>query len=108
MRAAADRPGRVALDFGLYGVPETYFIDKSGIIRWRWAGALSADVGARPARLAAADLRMRRFVLVAVLSLFVAAPAFAIDDPSEMLANPALERRAEHIGEPAPLPRVPE
>ncbi len=44
LRLAADRPGRAALDFGLYGVPETYFIDKSGIIRWRWAGALSADV----------------------------------------------------------------
>jgi cytochrome c biogenesis protein CcmG/thiol:disulfide interchange protein DsbE len=43
-RVAADRPGRAALDFGLYGVPETYFIDKSGIIRWRWAGALSPDV----------------------------------------------------------------
>ncbi len=42
---------------------------------------------------------MRRLVLVAVLSLFAAAPAFAIDDPSEMLANPALEKRAEHIGE---------
>ncbi len=42
---------------------------------------------------------MRRLVLVAVLSLFVTAPAFAIDDPSEMLANPVLERRAEYIGE---------
>ena len=97
-RVAADRPGRVAIDFGLYGVPETYFIDKSGIIRWRWAGALSPDVAARSARLAAADLRMRRFLLVAVLSLIVVTPAFAIDDPSEMLPNPALEKRAEHIG----------
>ena len=44
LRVAADRPGRVALDFGLYGVPETYFIDKSGIIRWRWAGPLLPDV----------------------------------------------------------------
>ncbi len=41
---------------------------------------------------------MRRFFLAAVLALIVAAPAFAIDDPSEMLANPALEQRAEHIG----------
>jgi cytochrome c-type biogenesis protein CcmH len=41
---------------------------------------------------------MRRFLLVVVLSLIVATPAFAIDDPSEMLANPALEKRAEHIG----------
>ena len=37
---AADQPGRVAIDWGLYGVPETYLIDKQGIIRWRWAGPL--------------------------------------------------------------------
>jgi cytochrome c biogenesis protein CcmG/thiol:disulfide interchange protein DsbE len=43
-RIAEDDPGRVAIDFGLYGVPETFFIDKSGIIRWRWAGPLTAEV----------------------------------------------------------------
>jgi len=43
-RVAQDAPGRVAIDFGLYGVPETYFIDKSGIVRWRWAGPLTDDV----------------------------------------------------------------
>jgi cytochrome c biogenesis protein CcmG/thiol:disulfide interchange protein DsbE len=43
-RIAQDDPGRVAIDFGLYGVPETFFVDKAGIIRWRWAGPLTADV----------------------------------------------------------------
>ncbi|MBV8094367.1 MAG: DsbE family thiol:disulfide interchange protein [Acetobacteraceae bacterium] len=43
-RVARDEPGRVAIDFGVYGVPETYLIDKTGIIRWRWAGALTEDV----------------------------------------------------------------
>jgi len=42
-RLARDAPGRVAIDFGLYGVPETYFVDRTGIVRWRWAGPLSAD-----------------------------------------------------------------
>lgn len=40
---ARDAPGRTAIDFGLYGVPETYFIDRAGIIRWRWAGPLTPD-----------------------------------------------------------------
>ena len=43
----ADRPrraGHVAIDFGLYGVPETYLVDKAGIVRWRWAGGLTEDV----------------------------------------------------------------
>jgi cytochrome c biogenesis protein CcmG/thiol:disulfide interchange protein DsbE len=43
-RIATDRPGRVAIDWGVYGVPETYFIDGGGIVRWRYAGALTASV----------------------------------------------------------------
>lgn len=43
-RLAVDQAGTVAIDFGLYGVPETYLIDRHGIVRWRWAGGLSADV----------------------------------------------------------------
>jgi cytochrome c biogenesis protein CcmG/thiol:disulfide interchange protein DsbE len=39
-----DEPGRVAIDFGLYGVPETYLVDAHGIVRWRWAGALTDDI----------------------------------------------------------------
>ena len=38
-----DLPGRVAIEWGLYGVPETYLIDRDGIIRWRWAGPLTED-----------------------------------------------------------------
>jgi cytochrome c biogenesis protein CcmG/thiol:disulfide interchange protein DsbE len=41
---ARDEPGRVAIDFGVYGVPESYLVDKAGIVRWRWAGGLSEDV----------------------------------------------------------------
>jgi cytochrome c biogenesis protein CcmG, thiol:disulfide interchange protein DsbE len=46
-RIAMDRPGRVAIDWGVYGVPETYFIDGAGIVRWRYAGALTDAVVAR-------------------------------------------------------------
>jgi cytochrome c biogenesis protein CcmG/thiol:disulfide interchange protein DsbE len=44
VRIGRDEPGRVAIDFGLYGVPETYLVDAHGIVRWRWAGALTDDV----------------------------------------------------------------
>jgi cytochrome c biogenesis protein CcmG/thiol:disulfide interchange protein DsbE len=43
-RIAVDRPGRVAINWGVYGVPETYFIDGGGIVRWRYAGALTDAV----------------------------------------------------------------
>ena len=40
-----DETGRTAIDFGVYGVPETYVIDKEGRIRLRHVGPLSqADV----------------------------------------------------------------
>ncbi len=46
-RIGVDRPGRVAIDWGVYGVPETYLVDKAGIIRWRWAGPLTEEILAR-------------------------------------------------------------
>jgi cytochrome c biogenesis protein CcmG/thiol:disulfide interchange protein DsbE len=43
-RLSKDEAGRVAIDWGLYGVPETYLVDRTGIIRWRWAGPITEDV----------------------------------------------------------------
>lgn len=40
---AIDRDGRVGFDYGVYGVPETFVIDKQGRIRKRFAGPLAAD-----------------------------------------------------------------
>jgi cytochrome c biogenesis protein CcmG/thiol:disulfide interchange protein DsbE len=39
-----DQSGRTAIDFGLTGVPETYLIDRDGVIRFHLAGPLSEDV----------------------------------------------------------------
>lgn len=38
-----DSKGRTAIEFGVYGVPETYLIDRQGIVRWRWVGPLYPD-----------------------------------------------------------------
>lgn len=38
-----DRGGSVGLDFGVYGVPETYVLDSNGIIRKRFVGPLTAE-----------------------------------------------------------------
>jgi cytochrome c biogenesis protein CcmG/thiol:disulfide interchange protein DsbE len=43
-RIGVDLDGRVGIDFGVYGVPETYVIDKSGHIRKRFVGPLTAEV----------------------------------------------------------------
>lgn len=39
----ADRDGRVGIDWGVYGVPETFIIDASGIIRYKHIGPVTAD-----------------------------------------------------------------
>jgi cytochrome c biogenesis protein CcmG, thiol:disulfide interchange protein DsbE len=38
---AADRDGRIAIDYGVYGVPETFVIDKSGTVRHKHIGPLT-------------------------------------------------------------------
>jgi cytochrome c biogenesis protein CcmG/thiol:disulfide interchange protein DsbE len=38
-----DKDGRVGLDFGVYGVPETYVLDSSGHIRKRFVGPLTTE-----------------------------------------------------------------
>lgn len=39
-----DADGRVGIDYGVYGVPETYLIDKEGVIRYKQIGPLTRDV----------------------------------------------------------------
>jgi len=42
-RIGLDPDGRVGLDFGVYGVPETYVLDATGHIRKRFVGPLTAE-----------------------------------------------------------------
>jgi cytochrome c biogenesis protein CcmG/thiol:disulfide interchange protein DsbE len=39
-----DANGRIGIDYGVYGVPETYVIDRQGVIRYKHIGPLTADV----------------------------------------------------------------
>ena len=39
-----DAQGRVGIDYGVYGVPETFLIDGQGIIRYKHIGPLTAKV----------------------------------------------------------------
>jgi len=39
-----DAQGRVGIDYGVYGVPETYLIDKRGVIRYKRVGVLTKEI----------------------------------------------------------------
>ena len=45
--SALDLDGRVGIDYGVYGVPETYIIDKAGVIRLKHIGPVTTDVYAK-------------------------------------------------------------
>lgn len=39
-----DVEGRAALDWGIYGAPETFLVDAEGFIRWKFVGPLTPEV----------------------------------------------------------------
>jgi cytochrome c biogenesis protein CcmG, thiol:disulfide interchange protein DsbE len=41
--AAFDSDGRVGIDYGVYGVPETFIIDKNGVIRHKQIGPITPE-----------------------------------------------------------------
>ncbi|MCM2290407.1 MAG: DsbE family thiol:disulfide interchange protein [Sulfuritalea sp.] len=41
--SAVDADGRVGIDFGVYGVPETFLIDKNGMIRYKHIGPVTTE-----------------------------------------------------------------
>jgi cytochrome c biogenesis protein CcmG/thiol:disulfide interchange protein DsbE len=44
---AVDEAGRIGIDYGVYGVPETYLIDKQGVIRFKQIGPLDDELVAK-------------------------------------------------------------
>jgi cytochrome c biogenesis protein CcmG/thiol:disulfide interchange protein DsbE len=42
--SAHDLDGRVGLDYGVYGVPETFLIDRQGVIRYKHIGPVDPDI----------------------------------------------------------------
>lgn len=41
---ALDTSGKAGIDYGVYGVPETFFIDRAGIIRHKETGPMSIEL----------------------------------------------------------------
>jgi cytochrome c biogenesis protein CcmG, thiol:disulfide interchange protein DsbE len=42
--SAYDPNGRIGIDYGVYGTPETYVIDKQGVIRYKRIGPLTPQI----------------------------------------------------------------
>lgn len=41
--AITDQDGRIGIDFGVYGVPESFLIDKAGVIRYKQIGPVTEE-----------------------------------------------------------------
>lgn len=46
-RVGADRDNRVSIDWGVYGVPETFVVDKNGVITFKHVGPMSPETVTR-------------------------------------------------------------
>ena len=42
--SASDFDGRIGIDYGVYGAPETYLIDRDGIIRFKQVGLVTPEI----------------------------------------------------------------
>lgn len=60
VRVGDDRSGRLGIDLGVTGVPETFVIDRTGRVRYRHAGPITADVWREAFEPLLAQLRMER------------------------------------------------
>ena len=43
----ADVDGRSAIDWGIYGAPETFLVDRNGVVQWKHVGPLSDEIIAK-------------------------------------------------------------
>lgn len=41
--SVVDRDGKVGIDYGVYGVPETFVVDRQGIVRYKQIGPLTIE-----------------------------------------------------------------
>ena len=44
LMVVADEEGRTAIDWGIYGAPETFLVDGKGIVRWKHVGAITDEI----------------------------------------------------------------
>jgi cytochrome c biogenesis protein CcmG, thiol:disulfide interchange protein DsbE len=44
MASVMDRDGRVGIEYGVYGAPETFLIDRDGVIRFKQVGPITPEV----------------------------------------------------------------
>lgn len=44
LMVVVDESGRSAIDWGIYGAPETFLVDGKGIVRWKHVGAVTDDI----------------------------------------------------------------
>ena len=41
---AVDKSGRIAIDWGVYGIPETFIVNSKGIIKYRHVGPVTKKI----------------------------------------------------------------
>ena len=66
-RTGADIDGMVGLDWGVYGVPETFVVDSQGIIRYKHIGPITEEIYLKTLQPIIENLRKQAKVTVGTL-----------------------------------------
>jgi hypothetical protein len=87
-----DADGQAALDWGIYGAPETFLVDARGIVRWKYVGPITPEVGRAGHPADAGVGAVRALLLLAGVGVLAAAPALAqVADPTPIAFRDAAE-----------------
>lgn len=74
--SVSDLDGRTGIEFGVYGVPETFVIDKAGIIRHKQTGPITPEIWRDTILPLVKNSMLHKFVLPLLLAASLS-PAFA-------------------------------
>ena len=105
--SAFDADGRVGIDYGVYGVPETYLIDKAGIIRYKQIGPITPEVHGEEDPAAGEGAGEMRILAACLAALLLATAAWA-KEAAPLAEDPVVETAPDQDRRGTALPRLPE
>ena len=105
--SAPTATARVAIDWGVYGVPETFVIDKEGRIAYRQVGPISPRTSSGRILPLLEKLQVSRLLLLAAACCWPAR-RWPPTSPERDAARPGARGARAHDRQGAALPRLPE
>lgn len=96
---AFDADGRVGIDYGVYGVPESYVIDKAGVIRYKHIGPITSEALQKTIIPLINELKKIVKILYVWILVFLTSGGVWAKEAMPLADDPAVEQRLIVISE---------